>query len=159
MIAQILVQLFVAITWMTLQNVWTISQFILGFVLGLIGSYIVSRKTRTDLYFFHVFAAVELLIVFLYELIKSTLRVSYIVLHPRLPASPGLIAIPLDVQSDIQVTVFAGLITLTPGTFSVDVADDRSTLYIHTLEMGDPEQIAADLKSTFESRVRKVFAS
>lgn len=159
MIAQLLVQIFVAMTWMALQNVWTGTQFVLGFILGLVGAYVISRQTKTRFYFSRLLAAIELLIVFLYELVKSTLRVCYIVLHPELPAAPGLIAVPMDVKSDIQITVFAGLITLTPGTFSIDIADDRSTLYVHALEMGDPEETVTDLKSTFESRVRKVFAS
>jgi multicomponent Na+:H+ antiporter subunit E len=49
------------------------------------------------------------------------------------------------------------LITLTPGTLSVDVSDDRKTLYIHVLEMNDREDVIASIKNGFEARIIEVF--
>jgi len=80
-----------------------------------------------------------LLAVFLWELLKSSLTVAYEVLRPRLRVSPGIIALPLDARTDMEITVLANLISLTPGTLSLDVSEDRETLYIHAMFVDDEE--------------------
>jgi multicomponent Na+:H+ antiporter subunit E len=69
---------------------------------------------------------------------------------------PGVIAIPLDAQTDIEITVLANLISLTPGTLSLDVSADRQTLYIHTMYLDDPEAARRGIKRGFERRVLAV---
>ena len=51
--------------------------------------------------------------------------------------------LPLRVDRDFEITLLANLITLTPGTLSVDVSDDRKTLFVHAIDCSDPEQDAA----------------
>ena len=58
--------------------------------------------------------------------------------------------------SDWQITLLANLITLTPGTLSVDVSGDRRTLYIHVLDMADREKIIGAIAAGFETRVLEV---
>jgi multicomponent Na+:H+ antiporter subunit E len=102
---------------------------------------------------------VALGVLFLWELLVSALRVALIVLRPNLRTSlrPAIVAFPLSVRSDAEITLLANLITLTPGTLSVDVADDRSTLYVHVLHLADRDRLVADLAAGFEQRVREVF--
>lgn len=103
---------------------------------------------------------VALALLFLRELIVSAVRVAMIVLTPNLRASlrPAVIAFPLTVTSAAEITLLANLITLTPGTLSVDVADDRSALYVHVLHLADRDRLIADIAGGFERRVREVFA-
>ena len=51
--------------------------------------------------------------------------------HPKI--RPGIIGVPLDAKTDGEITLLACLITLTPGTLSLDVSDDRKTLYVHSM--------------------------
>ena len=55
--------------------------------------------------------------------------------------------------SDAQITLLANLITLTPGTLSVDVSDDRKTLFIHALDVPDREALIGRIAAGFETRV------
>jgi multicomponent Na+:H+ antiporter subunit E len=71
---------------------------------------------------------------------------------------PAIIAVPLDVKSDTGITVFADMVTLTPGTTSIDVSDDRKTLFVHALDAPDIDRSSAELKSSLEARVRRVLA-
>lgn len=80
-----------------------------------------------------------LLAVFLWELLMSGFLVAREVLRPRLRVTPGVIALPLDARSDMEITVLANLISLTPGTLSLDVSADRETLYIHAMFVDDEE--------------------
>lgn len=95
----------------------------------------------------------RLLILFAKELVLSGLQVAWLAVQPRLRLRPGFIAYPLTVVSDAQITLLASLITLTPGTLSVDVSDDRKTLYIHALDVGDRETLIGRIAAGFETQV------
>jgi multicomponent Na+:H+ antiporter subunit E len=69
---------------------------------------------------------------------------------------PGIVAIPLDLESDLEILVLTSLITLTPGTLSLDISEDRKTLYIHAMFIENREQIQKLVKEGFERRVREV---
>lgn len=97
-----------------------------------------------------------LLVLFARELILSALRVAWIVLQPQLKIRPAIIAYPLTVTTDAQITLLANLITLTPGTLSVDVSADRRTLFIHAIDMGSREQLIGDIAGGFETRIMAV---
>lgn len=97
---------------------------------------------------------------FVYELVLSAIRVAMVVLSPDLHRrlKPAIIAYPLTVDSDIGITLLANLITLTPGTMSVDVSEDRKTLYLHALVMEDREALIREIAQGFERRVIEVLA-
>ena len=96
---------------------------------------------------------------FLYELMASAVRVAIVVLHPDLKSvlKPAIVAVPLTVKSDAEITLLANMITLTPGTLSIDVSEDRSVLYVHALTMDDREALIADIANGFELRIKEVF--
>ena len=104
-------------------------------------------------------AIVALVWLFIKELVASAVRVAWLVVQPDLMARirPALVAIPLSPQSDASITMLANLITLTPGTLSVDVSDDRKFLFIHVMNMGEKDELVAEIASGFEARVKAVF--
>jgi multicomponent Na+:H+ antiporter subunit E len=91
-----------------------------------------------------------------WELLLSNVRVARVILFPRRHLRPVLVAVPLDVRSDAAITLLANVLTLTPGTLSVDVSTDRRTLYVHALSAPDPDALVRDVKERFEPRVRRV---
>lgn len=96
---------------------------------------------------------------FLFELMASAVRVALLVIRPDLKTAirPAIVAVPLTVKSDGEITLLANLITLTPGTLSIDVAPDRSVLYVHALVMNDRDDLIAEIANGFERKVREVF--
>lgn len=70
---------------------------------------------------------------------------------------PGVIAMPLSAKTDFQIFLVANLISMTPGTLSLDVSSDKKTLYIHSMYVEDVEKIRKELKQGIESRVLKIF--
>ena len=87
---------------------------------------------------------------FVWELVLANLRVAHDVITPRLYARPAIIALPLDARTDLEITLLANLISLTPGSLSLDVSPDRRTLYVHVLFGEDPDEVRHQLKTTFE---------
>lgn len=102
---------------------------------------------------------VVLFLVFLWELSLSAFRVARIVLKPTLDVRPGIIAYPLDVRTDREITALANLITLTPGTLSLDVSDDEKTLYVHAImvEGEDGAETIREIKGSLEKHVARAF--
>lgn len=95
----------------------------------------------------------SLLVLFVRELIVSALKVAWLALQPRLTIRPAIIAYPLTVTTDAQITLLANMITLTPGTLSVDVSADRRTLYIHAIDMASKEALIGDIAAGFETKI------
>jgi multicomponent Na+:H+ antiporter subunit E len=96
---------------------------------------------------------------FLVELLVSAVRVAVLVMRPDMQRhlAPGIVAFPLSVTTDAEITLLANLITLTPGTLSVDVSEDRRVLYVHAIALKDREQAIADIANGFEARIREAF--
>ena len=90
------------------------------------------------------------------ELILSAVKVAWLALQPRLRLRPAIIAYPLTVTTDTQITLLANLITLTPGTLSVDVSDDRRWLYVHAIDIATRDALIGDIAAGFETRVLEV---
>lgn len=100
---------------------------------------------------------IEFALFFTWELILANVRVARDVIAPRQHMRPGVIAVPLDTRNANEITLLACLITLTPGTISMDVAEDRSVLYIHAMFIEDPDEFRQEIKQGFERRVMEVF--
>ncbi|HZY48347.1 MAG TPA: Na+/H+ antiporter subunit E [Devosia sp.] len=87
------------------------------------------------------------------EMILGALSVAWLVVQPQLRLRPRFIEYPLTVTTDAQITLLANMITLTPGTLSVDISDDRRILLIHALDVADPEALIGRIASGFEAKV------
>lgn len=94
--------------------------------------------------------------IFAWELLIANLRIAYDVIAPRFRMRPGIIAFPLDTRTDGEITLLANLISLTPGTLSVDVSADRSKLFIHMQFIDDPEKAKQRLKQGLERRLLRL---
>jgi multicomponent Na+:H+ antiporter subunit E len=87
------------------------------------------------------------------QMILGALQVAWLAVQPKLRLRSAIIAYPLTVTTDAQITLLANMITLTPGTLSLDVSDDRRTLLIHALDVEDPEKLIGSIAAGFETRV------
>ena len=76
---------------------------------------------------------------------------------PQQRMRPAIVAIPLDVRRDFEITLLANLITLTPGTLSLDVSSDKRVLYVHSMYVDDIDAFRREIKNGFERRVKELF--
>ncbi|MEP2782715.1 MAG: Na+/H+ antiporter subunit E [Pseudoruegeria sp.] len=110
-------------------------------------------------YFLRVYYSLRLIILFLYELVVSSVVVLWDVLTPTQHSVPGIVAVPLDVKTDAGILLVTNLISLTPGTLSLDISDDRKTLYVHAMFSDDPDKLISSLKNGMERWVREAIES
>ncbi|MBV6658131.1 MAG: Na+/H+ antiporter subunit E [Devosiaceae bacterium] len=97
-----------------------------------------------------------LCVVFIVELVKASIDVAMAVFADTQTLRPAIIAVPLDVRTDMGIATLANLVSLTPGTTSMHISDDRKTLYVHVLDRDSDEEVIRSIKDTFEARVRAV---
>ena len=103
-----------------------------------------------------VATAFSLFGVFLYDLVASSLVVARIVLSPRHVHQPAIVAVPVDVRTDWGIALFAYLVSLTPGSTCLHVADDRRFLYVHFLDAPDETARAAEIKDLYERLIMEL---
>lgn len=101
-------------------------------------------------------AIVKLFVLFNRELVLSSISVMAQLLRPKLAIRPGIFKMKTELKSDWEVTLLSCLICLTPGTLTLDVSNDGETLYIHAMDIGDAEQLADQIKGTFERAIMEV---
>lgn len=154
-----LAALVLALIWTTITSTFTLGNLILGGLVGFVALWVVRGRISEPTLFRRLGRIIALAGLFLYELALSAIRVAILVLRPNMHAHlrPGIIAFPLTAKSDPEITLLANLITLTPGTLSVDVSEDRRFIYVHALDVPDKDALIADIASGFEAKIMEVF--
>lgn len=144
-----LINLILALVWGAVTASFAPANLLFGAVLGYISLWLV-RERFDQRNFFRPVRAARLAWVFLMELCLSGYRVARDTLSPRMTFEPAIIALPLDLTQDVEIMLLANMISLTPGTLSVDVSSDKSTLYIHAMNVDDPDELCREIKEGFE---------
>ncbi|MCR9107682.1 Na+/H+ antiporter subunit E [Marivita sp. XM-24bin2] len=139
-----------AIAWVAFTGSVSLVGLITGFVIGYGALWLIQPLIGTSTYFNRVTAWIKLVIMFHYELIVSSLAVAFDILTPRHRARPAIIEVPLDVKSDTGILLVTNLISLTPGTLSLDVSEDRKTLLVHAMFADDHDALRKSLKNGME---------
>jgi multicomponent Na+:H+ antiporter subunit E len=152
----LLLNILLALVWVALTADFEPTNFIVGFILSYLLLGLLQRTLGTSDYFTRVRSTLVFILFFLWELLLANLRVAVIVLSPRLRVRPGIVAIQLDAVTPGEITLLANLITLTPGTLSLDVSTDRRVLYVHGLNIDDVERFRQEIKRGFEARILEV---
>jgi multicomponent Na+:H+ antiporter subunit E len=147
-----------ALAWAALQGEITATNLLVGYgigyvILALLAKGGVMRPTLAS----RTAHAVELAVFFTWELVLANVRVALDVLRPQTRIRPAVVAIPLDVTSDGEILLLSMLINITPGSVTIDLSDDRRTLYVHVMHMKSAEASRREIKEGFERRVKLLF--
>lgn len=148
-----LFNLLLALLWAAVVGSIDPAHLLTGFVVGYGALWLARPVLGPTRYFGKLFEALRFVTFFIYELVLSNVRVAWDVLTPRTNRRPGVVAVPLDAETDVEITLLANLVTLTPGSLSLDVSPDRRCLYVHAMFVDDVEQLRQDVKDGFERRV------
>lgn len=151
-----LMNLLLTFVWVALSGSFAFANFLFGFLLSYSIMWVISLGTGRRKYFRMTPKILSFIGFFLYELIKANIQVAFDVMTPRFYMKPGVIKIPLDAASDLEITLLANLITLTPGTCSLDVSADKKVLYVHAMYIEDREKFVSSIKNGFERRLLEI---
>jgi multicomponent Na+:H+ antiporter subunit E len=148
-----LVNLLLALVWGAMTGVFTVPNLLLGYAFGFIVLLSLRRIIPPSPYFTRIPTLLGFLGYYLVDLVRANLRVAYDVVTPPFHMQPSIIAVPLDARTDLEITLLSNLVTMTPGTLTVDISEDRRTLYIHAMFAADPDEVRREIKDGLERRV------
>jgi len=151
-----LLNIFLALGFSAVLGQLNLSGFITGFVVGYAALWLTKPLYGKTRYFERLAGVLRLIGFFGKELLVSNLRVLWDVLTPRHISRPGIIGLPLDARTDVEIMLVANLISLTPGTLSLDLSEDRRVLYVHVMFLDDIEKAKQQIKQGLERRVLEV---
>lgn len=153
----LLANVLLALAWGAVTGSFALLNLLFGFVLASLALWLIREQLGTAGAVTRMWRAAGLAGLFFWELVMSSIRVAIIVLSPHRPLRPAIVAYPLQVDRDFEITLLANLITLTPGTLSLDVSEDRATLFIHCIDAPDPDGVIEDIKNGFERKIMETF--
>jgi multicomponent K+:H+ antiporter subunit E len=101
--------------------------------------------------------AARLTLVVLYDIVMSAWTVARQILGPQAQLCPQFVWVPLDLRDPHGIVLLASAITLTPGTLSADLTEDRRHLLVHALHVDDEAALIDSIKQRYESPLRAIF--
>lgn len=136
-----------------------IAAVIVALIVSLLSGHFLITSKKKNNFFIRIFYALGYIFKFLWEMILANFHVAYIVIHPKLPIKPGIIKIHSDLKKDVSLTMLSNSITLTPGTLTVDINEDKKDLYIHWINVKstDIKENTRLIGSRFEPLLKEVF--
>lgn len=156
MLKRFLVNLLLTFVWVALTGSFELGNYAFGFVL----SYLIMRAIAVNEggvgYFNRVPKVIGFGFFFFYEMIKANLEVAYDVITPRFFMKPGIVKYPLSAKTDLEITMLANCISLTPGTLIMAISDDKKVLYIHVMYMDNREKFIERIKNGLERRILEI---
>lgn len=147
--------LLLAVAWMALGWSFTIPNLVLGLAVAWIALRVAGASGRLPAV--RPLALLMLALLFLKELTLSAIAVVRNVVGAKPGTTSGIVNVPLALDGDGEIALLACLITLTPGTLSVDLSRDRRHLLVHALDASDPDGLRRSIAEGFERAILKAF--
>lgn len=159
MLRLLITNLLLSLLWPTLNSKFSLQTLFTGFILGFIVLAVIHPH-----YGRLVWQGISFLGYVIYQILDSNVRLAMLILRILFKQSheelrPGIVAVPLALQSDFEKTILASIITLTPGTLSLDLGKDshgNDILFVHTFHLDDAESFRREIKEKFERRLIQI---
>jgi len=149
--------IFLVLFWLLLQNSVSAGQIILGIILATVIPWYSSRPEGEVTHLHKPFRALQYFLLLLVDIVISNFKIAALILNFRSRTSPALVEYRLDIEGAIPITILAATISLTPGTISAEISQDKKTLLIHALNVSDTDAMIADIKHKYERRLKEIF--
>lgn len=147
------INMMLSVVWAALFGNFGVVNLMVGFIVGYCVIWLMQPIFGGSRYCGRLADMVKLIVYFHFELLVSSFRVAWDVITPRHLSTPGVVSVPLDAHTDIEIAVLCNLVTLTPGTLTLDVSDDRETMLVHAMYVDDADSLRSEIKRGMEKRV------
>lgn len=146
-----------ALIWILLVNQFSLGHLVLGLLLGWVIPLFTLRFWPQETPIHRPLALLRFVAMVLYDILLANLVVARLILGRPKRLHPMFVELPLDVTSDLAISLLANTITLTPGTVSAELSPDRRHLLVHALSTHDPEALAHHIKVRYEAPLKEIF--
>ena len=153
---QVLLNIFIGFLWMLLQDKWSFPSFFAGYLVGIIILFFVRRFFSKSFYMGTFLSILKLLVVFMKELVSSTVLVLRQVTRKKIDIQPAVFALKTDLNGEWEIPLLALLLSLTPGSVVLEISPDNKTFYIHAMDLKESKQAIIKAKMSFEKAIKEV---
>ncbi|MEW5967434.1 MAG: Na+/H+ antiporter subunit E [Pseudomonadota bacterium] len=143
--------------WLLLVNELSAGALVLGALLGWLIPFATSRFWPEQIRIRHSGVLLRFLGVFAVDIVRGSFHVAGLILKGPTRLRPAFVEVPLDLSTDLAISLLANTISLTPGTVSARLSVDKRTLVVHTLDTGDAAALVAEIKQRYEAPLKQVF--
>lgn len=147
------------LVWLLLNNTVAPGHMVLGAILAIIIPLLTSSFWPEKVCIKHPITLFKFVLVVIWDIMVANVIVAKLILGNRDNLQPKFLHIPLDIEHPLAIGLLANTISLTPGTVSCDLSEDRKTLLVHGLHEEDPEATVKEIKQRYEQPLKKVFES
>jgi len=145
------------VIWLLLNNSLSAGHLLLATILAIIIPWAVSSMTTERPRIKKPMLAISYVFLVLKDIISANFSVALLVVGPLKKLSPGFVAVPLDIETELGITLLASTVSLTPGTVSAEISEDQKWLYVHALHLENPEELIEEVKARYEAPLKEIF--
>lgn len=140
---RVFIIVWLTLVWVTLWEAVTWANVAGGLVIAFaVALLLPPREVRTSVGF-RPLATTKLFLYFLWELLVASSQVIWEIITPQDHTRPAVVAVQTRSTVPGHIAAVANMISLTPGTLSLEVDHDTRTIYIHVLHLDSFEETRA----------------
>ena len=143
--------------WLLMNDAVTAGHVVMGLALALLIPPFAARLDREFARIGNLRGVPRMAGVLLLDIVRSNITVALQVLGPEDEITPGFVWLPLDIANIHGIAALTSMITLTPGTVSAALSDDRKFLLVHVLHLEDPQDLIDTIKRRYEAPLMEIF--
>ena len=143
--------------WLLMNDEISVGQIVLALLLALTIPLFAARLDREFARIGRLSSVPKMLCLLALDIVRSNITVALQVLGPERKIRPGFIWVPLDIGNIHGIAALTSIITLTPGTVSSVLSDDRSHLLVHVLNLDDADAVIRQIKTRYEAPLMEIF--
>lgn len=144
------------VVWLLMNNSISPGQIVLGWFFAITIPLLVNGMRDEHPKLKKPWLAVRYFAMVLKDIFVANIQVAALVLGPLRKLQPGFVAVPIDLSSDVGITVLASTVSLTPGTVSVEVSEDKQWLYVHALHLENEQDLINEIQQRYQRPIKEI---
>jgi multicomponent K+:H+ antiporter subunit E len=153
-----ILSLVLLIVWLLLNNTIAPGHIVLGSILAILVPWFTSSFWAERVYIHNYGVLFKFMIVVAYDIIIANIAVAKLILGSNKNLKPDFFTLPLDITHPLGISVLASTISLTPGTVSCDLSEDKSYLIVHALHLENKQEEIEQIKQRYETPLMEIFS-
>ena len=145
------------LVWLLLNNTVAPGHLVLGAFLAIVIPLLTSGMQDPQPSFRKPLTTLRYVFMVLGDIVVANFEVALLVIGPSKRLKPAFVAVPLDIEHELPITILASTVSLTPGTVSTEISEDKKWLHVHVLNLTDKDELIALIKHRYEQPLMEIF--
>lgn len=145
------------VVWLLLNNSMSVGHIVLALFFAITIPMLVNGMRDEHPKILKPWKAICYVLMVMKDIVVANVEVALWIIGPVKKLKPGFVAIPINIQSDLGITILASTVSLTPGTVSAEVSEDKQWLYIHALHLDNESELIETVKQRYEKPIKEIF--